>query len=232
MENLSELIKTKKFVVVDLETTGLDTSKDHIIEIGAAKIVKGKITDKFSSFVSCPVSLPAEIVELTGITENDLKNAPTNEEALKNLLRFMQGCTLVAHNLPFDFAFLRNWGFRCKIFFDEFEKDAIDTVELSKQVLKDKVENYKLSTLAKYLGIEFTHHRALNDAEATANILIELAQIQLWGDYLAEGENREVKMNRKSMLRGSGIPKNKCIWNFNQTCPNATFLEDLERLKV
>ena len=56
MEYLSELIKTKKFVVVDLETTGLDTSKDHIIEIGAAKIVKGKITDKFSSFVSCPVN--------------------------------------------------------------------------------------------------------------------------------------------------------------------------------
>lgn len=176
MENLSELIKTKKFVVVDLETTGLDTHKDYIIEIGAVKIVKGKITDKFSTFVSCSASLPSEIVELTGITENDVKDAPAIEEALKSLRQFMQGCTLVAHNLPFDFAFLRNWGFWCGVDFNEFEKNALDTVELAKEILESEVENYKLSTLAKYFGVEFTHHRALNDAEATSKIFIKLAR--------------------------------------------------------
>lgn len=175
MENLSELMKIKKFVVVDLETTGLDKNRDHIIEIGAVKIEKEKMTEKFSTFVSCPISLPAEIVALTGITENDLKDAPAIEDALKSLREFMRGSTLVAHNLLFDFSFLRNWGFWCGVDFNEFEKDALDTVELLKEILKGEVENYKLSTLAKYFGIEFTHHRAINDAEATAEIFIKLA---------------------------------------------------------
>ena len=139
------------------------------------KIAGGKITETFSTFVSCPVSLPAEIVELTGITESDLRGAPTIEEALKNLGEFMRGCALVAHNLLFDFAFLRNWGSRCGVDFNEFEKDALDTVELAREVLKNRVENYKLSTLAKYFRIAFSHHRALNDAETTAEIFIGLA---------------------------------------------------------
>jgi DNA polymerase-3 subunit alpha (Gram-positive type) len=185
MENLSELIKTQKFVVVDLETTGLDKNRDYIIEIGAVKIEKGKITEKFSTFVSCPVSLPSEIVDLTGITENDLAGALMIEEALKNLKEFMQGCTLVAHNLPFDYSFLRNWGFWCGVDFNGFEKDALDTVILAKEVLKNEVENFKLSTLAKYFGIEFTHHRALNDAEATVKIFLKLAQTQLFLAYLS-----------------------------------------------
>ena len=175
MENLSEMIKTKKFVVVDLETTGLDTYRNHIIEIGAVRIENGKITEKFSTFVSCPVNLPAEIVDLTGIAENDLKNAPVIEEALKNLWEFMHDCILVVHNLPFDYAFLRKWGSECGLSFDGVEKNALDTVDLAREILENEVENFKLSTLAKYFGIEFAHHRALNDAEATAKILIKLA---------------------------------------------------------
>lgn len=178
MENLSELIKNKKIVVVDLETTGLDPNRDFIIEIGAVKIEKGKITEKFSTFVACPVSLPSEIVVLTGITEKELKGAPAMEDALKSLREFMEGCTLVAHNFPFDFAFLSKWGFWCGVPFDQFEKGALDTVALAKEILGEQVENYKLSTLAKYFGIEFTRHRALDDAETTAKILLELANRQ------------------------------------------------------
>ncbi len=184
MKSLSEMIKTKKIVVVDLETTGLDANHDHIIEIGAVKIKKGRITEKFSTFVSCPVALPAEITELTGITENDLKGAPRIKEALENLFGFMRGCVLVAHNLPFDYSFLRNWGYECGVDFGGFARGALDVITFSKEILQGEVSNYKFSTLAKYFGIEFTHRRALNDAEATAKIFLKLAQTQLFWEYL------------------------------------------------
>ena len=88
------------------------------------------------------------------------------------------GAIVVAHNLPFDFAFLRNWGFWCGVPFDEFENDVIDTVALAREVLGNKVKNYKLTTLAEYFNIEFNQHRALDDAEATAKILIKLSKIK------------------------------------------------------
>ena len=176
MGNLRGLIKTRKFVVFDLETTGLDCNRDYIIEIGAVKIEKGKITERFSTFANSLQlqSIPQEIEELTGISYEQVKDAPLIDVVLKQFYEFAKGCILVAHNLPFDFAFLRNWGFWCGVDFNEFDKDALDTVVLAKEILNDKVKNYKLSTLAKYFGIEFTHHRALNDAEATAKILIKL----------------------------------------------------------
>jgi len=172
-------ILNERFVVVDLETSGLNKNRDYIIELGAVKIENGKITDNYSTLVFCPqmVALSTEIEELTGIHYEDLKNAPHVGEVLKTFYEFAKGCTLVVHNLPFDFAFLRNWGFWCGVWFDEFEKSAIDTVALAKKLLGDKVENYKLSTLANYYGVEFTHHRALNDAETTAKIFLELARL-------------------------------------------------------
>lgn len=166
-----------KYVVFDLETSGLDVNRDYIIEIGAVKIENGEITDRFSTLVNCPQmeSLTKEIEELTGITYEQVKTAPSVGSVLQEFYKFARGCILVAHNLPFDFAFLRNWGFWCGIWFDEFEKSAIDTVALAEEKLCGKVENYKLFTLAKYFGIEFNAHRALNDAETTAEIFLKLA---------------------------------------------------------
>lgn len=178
MENLKELIESKSIVIVDLETSGLDINRDYIIEVGAVKIENGKIRDKFSSLVNSPQmeSLPEEVEKLTGITFEQLKTAPTIGDVLQKFYDFAKGSILVAHNLPFDFAFLRNWGFWCRVNFDEFEKDATDTVALAKQVLGDKVKNYNLATLADYFNTEFNHHRALDDAEATAKILLEFAK--------------------------------------------------------
>ena len=173
-------ILDNKFVVVDLETSGLDTNRDYIIELAAVKIENGKICDKFSTLVytSQMKCLLPEVESLTGIKFEQLKCVPLVEEVLQKLYKFAKDCTLVAHNLPFDFAFLRNWGFWCGVHFDEFEKDAIDTIDLAKQVLGNKVENYKLATLAEYFNIEFNHHRTLDDAEVTAKILLELAALQ------------------------------------------------------
>lgn len=170
-------ILKEKFVIVDLETTGLDTSRDFIIEIGAAKIENGIIADTFSSFVSNlqMQHLPENITALTGITDADLKNAPPIHDVLLQLKDFMSDHTLVAHNLRFDFAFLLNWGFQCGVDFEPFANNAIDTIEYAKGVLGNKVKNYKLSTLAEYFGIKFAHHRALTDALATAEVFIRLA---------------------------------------------------------
>ena len=179
MENLKELIESKTIVVVDLETTGLDRNRDYIIEVGAVKIENGEISERYYSLANNPQmqSLPKEIERLTGITFEQLKTAPFVGEVLKGLFEFSRSCIIVAHNLPFDFAFLRNWGFWYGVPFDEFKAEVIDTVALAKQVLGDEVKNFKLSTLANYFNIEFNHHRALDDVEATAKILIELSKI-------------------------------------------------------
>ena len=103
-----EILKDK-FVVVDLETSGLSYS-DHIIEIGAVKIINGEITEKFHSFVACPIKLSPEIELLTGIKDEDLFGAPTVDKALKELHSFCEGCILVAHNLPFDYSFVKKYG--------------------------------------------------------------------------------------------------------------------------
>lgn len=178
MENLKELIENNTIVIVDLETSGLDRNRDFILEVAAVKIENGEIKDKFSSFANNPQmkTLPEEIEKLTGITFDQLKSAPFIGEVVWQLYNFSKDCILVAHNLPFDFAFLRNWCFWCGISFDEFKNGVIDTVELFKQVLGNKVENYRLPTLANYFGIDLTDYRALTCAETTAKIFLELAK--------------------------------------------------------
>lgn len=162
------------FVVVDLETSGLGYD-DHIIEIGAVKILNGEITEKFHTFVECPIKLEPEVVLLTGIKDEDLSGAPNVVKALKQLHAFCEGCIIVAHNLPFDYSFMRKYGDEYGIFFDN---PQIDTLVMARARLKNAdIANYKLPTLANFFNIEFRHHRALNDAEATAKIFLELAKI-------------------------------------------------------
>lgn len=173
-------IEKGKYVVVDLETTGLDVNRDFILEIGAVKIENGVVAGAFSSFASSLQlsKLSEEITTITGITDADIKNAPPIECVLERFVAFAHGCTLVAHNLPFVFAFLRNWGFWCGVDFDPFAKDAIDTLEYAESVLGNNVKDCKLSTLAKHFGIRVANRRALSEAEATAKVFTALAKIK------------------------------------------------------
>lgn len=176
MENLKELIKNNKITVFDIETTGLRNNIvkgefDYIIEVGAVKIERGKIIEKFSSFVSCPEKLSEVIIKLTGITNEDLNGAPTVDKVLKDFYEFCKDSILVAHNLPFDYRFISYYGEQNGIYFNN---KKLDTVILAKEILHGKVENYKLSTLAKYFNIKFIHHRAYCDAETTAKIFLEM----------------------------------------------------------
>lgn len=172
--------KDKTFVVIDIETTGLNNNPDvgevnHIIEVGAVKIEQGKIAEKCSWFCSCPVPLPEEIVKLTGISNADLANAPNIKQVLHNLHGFCGKSEIVGHNVSFDLSFLNYYGAKYKI---SFKQAYADTLAMSRQLLKNKLVNYRLATVAEHFKLKFKGHRALNDAIVTAKIFLKLTDLQ------------------------------------------------------
>ena len=172
--------KDKSFVVIDIETTGLNSNPDvgevnHIIEVGAVKIEKGKITEKFSSFCACPIPLPQEIEKLTGISNADLANAPNIKKVLYDLHKFCKDSEIVGHNASFDLGFLNYYGAKHKI---TFNGAHADTLAMSRRLLKNKLINYRLSTVAEHFKLKFKGHRALNDALVTTKIFLKLTDLQ------------------------------------------------------
>lgn len=158
-------------VVFDIETTGFSQSKDRIIEIGAVKVVGGEVVDKYSTFVNPEVPIPYEIEQLTSINDDMVINAPKIEEVLPNFLAFCEGCSLVAHNASFDVGFIKKNAERMGI---ETDFTVIDTVGLSRILLPD-LNRYKLNIVAKALNVSLeNHHRAVDDAGATAQIYLKL----------------------------------------------------------
>lgn len=169
-------LKNNTFVVFDLETTGLINQPsmgkmDKIIEIGAVKIVGGSIEEKFSSFVACPEKLPAEIVALTGIHDEDLVGAPEISDVIADFFKFVDGAYLVGHNVQFDYRFIRYYGEENEY---SFENKEFDTLALAQELLAGRISNYKLNTVADHYGFTFQHHRAFDDALVTAKVFIEL----------------------------------------------------------
>lgn len=186
MKKLSEMIKEKTFVVIDIETTGLNSNPAngevaHILEVAAMKIEGGKLTKKYGSFCACPISIPPEIVELTKINDELLKNAPTVEVVLKKLKDFSKGSILMGHNLKFDLGFLNYYGEKYGV---SFQGKYIDTLKLSQKILKGEVSDYRLGTIAKYFGIKLRGNGALFDAERTAKIFLDLAKAEAFMDWI------------------------------------------------
>ena len=162
------------FVVFDIETTGFSQSNDRIIEIGAVKVVHGEIVDKYSSFVNPEVPIPYKIEQLTGISDSMVMDAPTIEVVLPEFLAFCQGSSLVAHNASFDVGFIQKNAERLGT---EIDFTVIDTVGLSR-ILLPELSRYRLNTVAKALGITLeNHHRAVDDAGATAEIFVKLIEM-------------------------------------------------------
>ncbi len=155
------------YVVFDIETTGLYAGKDKIIEIGAVKLMGGKICETFSTFVNPQIPIPEFITKLTGINNAMVAGAPGIEEALDTFLKFVGDLPIVAHNASFDTGFIK---YNAKAFGRRFDNTIVDTLQLTKNLLP-KLGKYRLNTVAKHLGVELkNHHRALDDAIATANI--------------------------------------------------------------
>lgn len=167
------------FICFDIETTGLSPLRDKITEIGAVKVQNGEIIDTFSTFANPEMPIPAKITELTGITDEMVKDAPSQKEAVSLFLEFAGDDILVAHNAPFDTSFIRK---ACDNMHREYNYTSIDTVAISRAVLPD-IKNVKLDTVANYLRLgSFNHHRATDDAEILAKIFISLCN-RLRDDY-------------------------------------------------
>lgn len=184
------------YVVFDLETTGFSSIRDRIIEIGAVKVVNGEITDSFSTFVNPGRPIPFEITQLTSITDEMVIDYPDIETILPQFLEFVGDAVLVAHNAGFDVGFIeqncRNQGIASQFTY-------VDTVALAR-VLLPTLSKYKLNIVAKALNISLeNHHRAVDDAGATAEIFVKFVE----------------------MLRERGIDTLKELNHFGDMNPNA-----------
>ncbi|MDD4699035.1 MAG: PolC-type DNA polymerase III [Oscillospiraceae bacterium] len=161
------------FIVFDVETTGLNFYSDRLTEIGAVKLINGEIVDNFSSFVNPQKSIPQKIVDLTGIDDSMVANAPLEGEVVKSFLEYCGDGVLVAHNANFDISFIREASKRNGLSFDP---TYIDTVTMARKVLPQS-KNYKLHTVAKALNLRnFNHHRACDDASILSEIFLKLLE--------------------------------------------------------
>jgi DNA polymerase-3 subunit alpha (Gram-positive type) len=165
---------TDTFVVFDLETTGFNPVMNKIIEIGGVKVVNGVITERFSSFVNPQIPIPYEIEDLTGINDGMVMEAKTIEKILPEFMEFCQNAVMVAHNADFDMSFIKH-NLRLQGIKKSFT--VIDTVALARNLLSG-LSRFKLDTVAKALGVPLkNHHRAVDDAECTAEIFIKLVHM-------------------------------------------------------
>lgn len=175
-ENLEQRILSETdFVVFDLETTGAKTPPCRITEIGAYRVRNGKVADEFHTLVNPETQIPAFISQLTGISDAMVRNAPRFREIAADFLEFIGDSVLVAHNAHFDIRFLNHEIGRI---FAEYRvaNPHLCTVQLSRKLLPH-IENHRLNTVAAYFSVALVnHHRASEDARATAHIFVNLLE--------------------------------------------------------
>ena len=187
------------YVVFDIETTGFSAENDQIIEIGAVKVKRGLIGERFSAFVNPHTPIPFEIEKLTGITDDMVMGQPDIMEVLPKFLEFCQGAVMVAHNAGFDMSFIRKscerQGLPCSF-------TIVDTVSLAR-ILLPNLNRYKLDTVAKALNVSLdNHHRAVDDAGCTAEIFVKFLEM------LKERDVRDLTaVNRMGSLDADAIKK-------------------------
>ncbi len=165
--------KTDEFIVFDIETTGLSAMSSAITEIGAVKVKNGEVLEVFNTFADPECHIPESITELTGITDEMVKGAPSQIEAVRAFLSFAGDRMLIAHNAGFDVGFIRSV---CEKHKEPFKNSYLDTVALSKYV-NPELKKHKLDNLAEYFSLgEFNHHRASDDAEMLTAIFFKMVQ--------------------------------------------------------
>ncbi|MBR3179194.1 MAG: PolC-type DNA polymerase III [Clostridia bacterium] len=163
------------YTVFDIETTGLKSEHNEIIEIGAVRVEEGKVTSRFHSFIDDGLTIPKSITDLTGITEEMIQGAPTTREVLEQFRKYADGTTLVAHNASFDVGFITHHGARFGI---TFPMPYADTLMLSRYLLHDELPNHKLDTICDWFKVDMgSHHRADDDANSCAMILLEFMRM-------------------------------------------------------
>ena len=170
----NELIMNNDIVVFDVETTGLDAESCEIIEIGACKIQKGIITQTFQTLVKPKRPIPDLITRITGIDNEMVKNSLNIGQVISDFIYFSKDCILSGYNVGFDMKFINNAGKEVNYNFTNIVEDTMAHAR-EKLLLK----NFTLKSVAKNLEVSLNNaHRALNDAIATANVLLKLNIIE------------------------------------------------------
>ncbi len=209
------------FICFDLETTGLSAQNDRITEIGAVRIHNGEITDRFDTFVDPERPIPEKITQLTSITDEMVKGAPKEAEALEQFFQFCgEDAVLVAHNASFDAGFvraaLRRQG-------KEFPNTTIDTVTMARSLLPD-LKKATLDSVANYLKLKpFHHHRAEDDAAVLGEIFLNFLE------RLQNGQGIQRVDEINGALAG-GDPKKLRSYHMILLVKNNTGLKNLYRL--
>ncbi len=211
-----------ELIVFDLETTGLSAANDRITEIGAVRMKNGEIVEEFNTFVNPEKPIPAKITELTGITDDMVKDAPKEAEALDAFYAFCGDCrVLIAHNANFDTSFVRAAANRTG---REYGFTAIDTVPICRG-LYPTLKNHKLDTVAAHLRLEpFNHHRACDDARVLGMIFRCLAEDM----KAARGVERVQEINEK--MAGAGDEKKTRAYHQVILAKNQVGLKNLYKL--
>jgi DNA polymerase III epsilon subunit family exonuclease len=195
-ESVLDFAKTApkgEFVVLDVETTGKDPKMADLLEIGAVRVKGGKITDRWSTLVDPGRSIVGH--QMHGITDKEIKGAPSPKEAAEQFLKFAGQATIVGHNVGFDLGFIEEalgGDFRFAV------GQYLDTLVLAREGYPDWAESYKLGDLARFFGIELKDaHRAGPDAEATAQLLLTFAaDLPNRLETLSEGIEASIRANR------------------------------------
>lgn len=210
------------FVVFDLETTGGPPGAHSVTEIGAVKVRGGEVIGEFGTLVNPEAPIPPSITVLTGITNAMVLPAPKMNEVLPSFVEFIghePNTVLVAHNARFDVGHMRGAATALDLFFPKLP--VADTVLLARRAFtKEEVRNYKLSTLAAFVGAEVTPtHRALDDARATVDVLhAVLARLGPLGvthlEDLTTAQNKVPAHRRQKARLADGLPRTPGIYSF------------------
>lgn len=181
------LIDEETYVVFDLETLGLNSHKNEIIEIGAIKLQGRRIVDKYSQLINPGKRIPKKIEELTSISNEQVANEPSIEEVLPKFMEFVGDATLVAHNAPFDVGFLKR---DVKKYLGyEYNPAVIDTLQMARDLYPEQ-KGYGLKPMTKFLKVALeNHHRAVDDSQATANMFAIFLE-----KYLDKGIKNQMEM--------------------------------------
>jgi DNA polymerase-3 subunit alpha (Gram-positive type) len=165
----------EKYIVVDIETTGFKKDTDQITEIAAIRIENNRVVDKFETLINPLMKIPAQITQLTGITDEMVKVMPTIQEVLPNFIDFVKKDILVAHNAIFDIGFL-NYNLN-KHLNKSLENKNICTLNLARKLITS-IPSYRLASLCNYFDIKNDYaHRAMSDVHATTKLFTKFQAI-------------------------------------------------------